>query len=263
MSRLRIAVAALICGCICIPAQAQGAPSVKLSAAFTPEHLGASTTLSFGFQISGTNGQDPPPLTDIDLFYPLDLGLATSGLGLATCQPAILRADGPAGCPLNSRMGYGTALVQVPIGPAIIQEAAQITLLAGPVQDGHLELLIHASGVTPIDADIVFSTLLLPAPAPFGGRLDVNVPLVASLPGAADVAVVSLSSTLGSARLIYHRRSHGRTIAYHPVGIFLPDSCPRGGFPFAADFGFQDGTQTSAHTVVGCPHRKPRSHAAR
>ncbi|HST55996.1 MAG TPA: hypothetical protein VLJ42_08900 [Solirubrobacteraceae bacterium] len=229
---------------------------MKLDAAFKPERLGGRTTLAFGFEVTTTSGQVPAPLTNLDLRYPVDLGLATSGLGLSTCRPAKLRAHGPDGCPLDSRMGYGTALVEVPIGPAVIHETARITMLSGPIKDGHLQLLIHASGISPINAQIVFSTLLLPAPAPFGGRLDTGIPLVASLPGAPNVAVVQLRTTIGPLHLTYYHHVHGRSVPYHPGGIVLPKSCPHGGFPFAATFAFLDGTSASAQTAVPCPARR-------
>jgi hypothetical protein len=58
--------------------------------------------------------------------------------------------------------------------------------------------------------------------------------------------------TLGG-HLTYYERVHGRTIAYHPAGIGLPRSCPRGGFPFGATFSFLDGQHASARTKVACP----------
>jgi hypothetical protein len=45
----------------------------------------------------------------------------------------------------------------------------------------------------------------------------------------------------------------GETLAYQPKGILLPRSCPRGGFPFSAQFTFLDGSTTSSQTTVRCP----------
>jgi hypothetical protein len=231
-----------------MPGMARGAERATLSAALTPEKLGASAAVSFGIQIAG-GGQLSAPLTAIDLRFPVDLGIATSGLGLAACPPAELQAYGPAVCPANSRMGYGSALVEVPLGPGVLTETATIALLAGPAQDGYLTLLVCATGESPIAARIVLPTLLLP------GDLHFSVPLIPSVPGAQDVAVVRLRATLGG-RLTYYERVHGRTVAYHPKGIVLPRRCPRGGFRFAATFDFLDGGQAHAQTAVPCPaHR--------
>jgi hypothetical protein len=192
-------------------------------------------------------------LTGVEVSYPVNLGFALSELGLATCSPGTLEAYGPDGCPANSLMGYGTALVEIPFGPLIVRETAQVTIVRTTQQSGHLALLIYADGETPVSAQIVFPGLVLPAPAPFGGRLNMAVPLVESLPGAPYVAVVQFHSTLGPHHLTYHERVDGRIRDYEPRGIPLPRSCPRGGFPFAATFSFLDGSNAVANTVVPCP----------
>jgi hypothetical protein len=239
--------------CACVPATAGAAESVRLQATLTPERLGQGTTVGFGFQITVPGGRVPPPLTAISVRYPGDLGIALSGLGLATCSPAKLKAMGSAGCPSDSLMGYGTALAEIPIGPEILQETAHIEMFRGPTQNGHLALLIYATGQSPVSAQIVFPGLLLPAPAPFGGRVDATIPLVPSLPEAPNVAVVQFRSTLGPLHIAYYEHVRGRTVVYHPKGVLLPDSCPRGGFPFAAELSFEDGSHATADTSVPCP----------
>jgi hypothetical protein len=86
------------------------------------------------------------------------------------------------------------------------------------------------------------------------GDLRFSVPLVASLPGSPDVAVVRLRVTIGG-KLTYYEHANGRTIAFHPRGIELPRRCPRGGFAFAATFQFLDGSASTARTAVPCPRR--------
>jgi hypothetical protein len=226
---------------------------VKLNATLAPERLGRGTTIGFGFQITAPANRVPPPLTEITVSYPNNLGIALSGVGLATCTPAILEEAGPQGCPSDSLMGYGTALAEIPIGPEIIRETADVTLIRGPTQSGHIALLFYANGETPVSAQLVLPGLLLPAPAPFGGHININVPLIPSLPEAPDVAVTELRSTLGPRDLTYHERIHGHWLSYHPKGILLPNNCPQGGFPFAAELHFQNGSHTRAHTTVACP----------
>jgi hypothetical protein len=89
-----------------------------------------------------------------------------------------------------------------------------------------------------------------------------TVPLVPSLPEAADVAVVRVRSTFGPEHLTYYKRVRGRVVPYKPRGVILPDRCPRGGFPFAATFTFQDGSHASAGTAVPCPHARAKSRAS-
>jgi hypothetical protein len=244
----------VLLACACLPVAAHAATqSVRLHATLTPEHLGQGTTVGFGFEIVAPHGQIPSPLTALDVNYPGDLGIALSGLGLATCSQARLEVAGPKGCPANSVMGYGTALAEIPVGPAILSETATITIVRALVGDGHFTLLFYADAHTPVLAQIAFPGVLLPAPRPFGGRIAIGIPLVPSLPEGPDVAIVQLHSTLGPQHVIYYERVHGGTVAYHPKGIALPNSCPHRGFPFAATFTFLDGTKVTARTAVRCP----------
>lgn len=238
---------------------ANGAQSTTLQASLKPERLGQRTTIGFGFQITALAGQVPPPLTSVEVSYPVDLGFALSELGLARCQAATLQADGPSGCPPNSLMGYGTALAEIPLGPQIISETAQVTIVRTVERSGRLALLIYAVGEAPVDTEIVFPGLMLPADPPFGGRLDMSVPLVPSLPDAPYVSVVEFHSTLGPLHLRYHEQIHGRTIQYEPRGIPLPNRCPHGGFHFSAHFMFLDGSNSNAVTTVPCPASRNRA----
>jgi hypothetical protein len=244
VSRAQILAAALAL-CAALPGTALGATTATMSAALAPDRLGAATTVSLGFEIAAGE-QAPALLTGIDFRYPANLGILTSGLGVASCPPAALEAHGPSICPPDSRMGSGSALVEIPIGPRIVRETAQIALLAGPSQGGYFHLLVSATGVSPVAARVVLFTELLP------GEMQIPVPPIPSLPGAPYVAVVSMHLTIGG-QLTYFERAHGRSVAYRPVGIGLPRSCPPGGFPFAASFSFLDGGHANARAVVACP----------
>jgi len=219
-----------------------------MSAAFTPEHLGAPTTVSFGFQLA-QGGRVPAPLTGVELAYPRDLGLATSGLGLRACSPIQLETFGPTGCPANSRMGYGTAVVEIAFGPDLVKETVQLALLAGPSPDGFLHLLVYASGEFPVEAAVVFTAVLLP------GHLTVTIPPIPSLPAAPYVALTAMHLTLGG-HLTYYEMVRGRRVAYHPAGVGLPGTCPRGGFRFAATFLLLDGERAGSRASVACPKRR-------
>jgi hypothetical protein len=250
--RQTLFLAILIC-CAGIPANAQATQAVKLHVAFTPERLGQGTTVDLGFQIVVPADKVPPPLTQMDMRLPGNLGIALSGLGLATCSLEALEVFGGGGCPANSRMGYGTALSEVAFGPQIISETDYIGIFRAPTQDGHLALLFYVYAAIPVTAQAVLSGLLLPTPAPFGGSINVSVPLEPSLPGAPNVALVRLRSTLGPKHITYYEQVHGKTLAYHPRGILLPNSCPHGGFPFVAEFTFEDDSHTTSRSNVPCP----------
>jgi hypothetical protein len=240
-----VAAATALCALV-TPAGAWGTQLTSISARFSPERLGAPTALSLGFEVHTPDGSLPSALTGVAFHYPPNLGIGTSGLGLATCSPAKLGYYGPKVCPANSIMGSGSALAKFQVSPEVSEESASIALVAGPSQNGYVNLLISATGTFPVATRIVMSALLLP------GRLQFSVPLVPGVPEGPDVAVVSVQATIGG-NLTYYERKHGRRVAYHPQGIQLPRHCPRGGFHFAATFSFLDGTQTQAQTVVRCP----------
>jgi hypothetical protein len=262
LHRLRNLLATIII-CGCLPTTAHAAQSVRLDATLTPEHLGQETTIGFGFQVVAHDNRLPSPLTNVEMRYPAQLGIALSGLGFASCSQASLETAGQQGCPPDSLMGYGAATAEIPIGPALFSETANVTIFRAPAQAGQIGLLFHVDAASPVSAELVFPGLLLSASPPFGGRIDINVPLVPSLPGGPNVAVVKLHMTVGPAKKIfYYERVHGKTLRYHPKGVLLPDSCPSGGFPFAASFAFEDGSQATAAATVPCP-RPSRYNASR
>jgi hypothetical protein len=241
-------------GAVVLTHSAHAAQSVTLKTAFIPNRLGKRTTIEFGFQVhSTTSGGVPSPLIDVDLHLPAGLGLATSTLGLAGCEPAALIAQGPVGCPANSRVGFGSALVVVPGELEPVQEEGKLNAFLGPSNSENLEVLFYAEGSAPVSAQLVFRGQVLSDDAPFGGRLDTAIPLIPTWPGGPDVAITSMTSTIGPLGLTYYRQVHGRTVPFHPLGIAVPKHCPRGGFPFRADIAFLDGTRASATSTVPCP----------
>lgn len=239
--------------CLCFTTLANAATGAKLGAAFTPDRLGGRTTLDFNFTLSAPRGDVPPPLTQIELRYPRNLGIDLSRLGVQTCTAIELEASGPRGCPANSVMGYGVVNTSVELGTSVVAENAPITIFRAPTNDGRFGLLFYAEGKRPVETDIVFSGILLPAGEPFGGKVSIGVPLVSTLPGAPYVSVVHLRATIGPRKVTYFERRGGFTYAYKPLGILMPPSCPRGGFPFAAAFTFTDETTSHARTYASCP----------
>jgi hypothetical protein len=186
------------------------------------------------------------------------MNYTSTTLGLAICQPAALLTRGLAGCPANSRLGYGSALVEVPFGTGDGHEIPEIQAVAGPSPKGNLVVLFYADGHVPVYAQLAFSGEVLPDAGRYGSRLAATVPLVGSVPGGPDVSVVDVQTTIGPSHLTYYKHVHGHLVPFRPRGVAVPERCPRGGFPFAADFTFQDASHTSASTTVPCPPRRRR-----
>jgi len=120
-------------------------------------------------------------------------------------------------------------------------------------QAGHPALLLYVYGGTGLSAQIALVAQLLPAAAPFGGLLDIQVPLVPTFPEGPDVTVSELSLVLGPKNLTYYEHVHDKMVAYKPAGLPLPGYCPKGGFAFAIELTFFDGSHADGSTSVPCP----------
>ncbi|MGO9249661.1 MAG: hypothetical protein ACLQQB_12615 [Solirubrobacteraceae bacterium] len=229
----------------------------SLHAAFSPDRLGQSTTISYGFHLQTSEGLAPPPLQSIVLHMPAGMNYTLTTLGLAICQPAVLQAKGVNSCPPNSRLGSGNALVEVPFGTGAGHEIPEIQAVVGPPHNGNMVVLFYANGQSPVSAQLVFQGEVLPDSGVFGSQLATTVPLVTSVPGGPDVSIVNVNATIGPSGLTYYKHVHGKLEPFHPLGIGVPEHCPRGGFPFNATFSFQDGSTASASTTVPCPPSVP------
>jgi hypothetical protein len=226
---------------------------VALHAAFSPERLGESTTVVFGFDISNPEGGLPAPLSGVNLVLPTGINYLTTTLGLATCRPEALLARGLAGCSPNSRLGHGEALVEVPFGTAAGHEIPNIQAIMGPPRNGNIVVLFYADGRAPVFAQLVLQAELIQGFGSVGGRLDTTVPVIPSVANGPPVSILSVQATIGPSGLTYYAHRHGRTIPFHPKGVSLPPRCPRGGFHFSASFAFIDGSSAPASTTVPCP----------
>ncbi len=251
----RHALIAALAYALCLPASATGTPTVTLKAGLHPEHLGGTTTIKFAFSIAFAHSEAPLPLRVIELRYPAHLGIAASGIGLTTCRPAALEAQGPPGCPSTSVMGYGSGLVEVPFANQTLYEPVQLTTFMGTLHGEHPGFLFFASGEIPVFAGLVFQGVALPSKAPFGGDLQTHVPLIPTWPEGPDVILTKFATTLGPEHITYWEYDKSHYIPYHPRGIELPPGCPRGGFPFAVALTFVNGARADAHTAVPCPGR--------
>lgn len=255
----RVLAAALACACLLASAPASDAADqeVTLRTTFAPDRLRTPTTIEFGFRIRSTiPGRAPSPVTSMSLYLPAGMGLATSTLGLAQCEPSTLGERGPEGCPANAQVGDGTAQAEMIVGDETIDESATIHALLGPPAGENERVLFYVEAVSPVDAHFVFPSQILPATGRYGGRLETTVPLIPTWTDGPDISLISFSSTIGPRGLTYYRHVRDRIVPFHPRGIGVPAHCPREGFPFRAEFTFQDATRASATSAVPCPARE-------
>jgi hypothetical protein len=237
-------VALLLCCALLLLAPAARADSLRIH--FVPERHGPGITFEFGFTISRTT----PPLNAVALHFPPGLSYATSALGMAECNKARLEAGGLGACPLNSQIGDGTATVRFPYGNKMLREKVNLTLLVGHTHGEAQEVLYYAVGVRPVITQLVFRAEI--GTATSHNAMTTRIQPITTLPGAPNASVVSLDSRIGPPGLTYTRMSHHKEIHYHPNGMILPKNCPRRGYGFTADFGFEDNTSSTGESVVGC-----------
>ncbi|MFL5816584.1 MAG: hypothetical protein ACJ76L_03180 [Conexibacter sp.] len=236
-------------------------PPVRVTAAFDRDAvLGGPTALDVRLRL------DPrrltrAPLTAVRFAYPRNLGLVSSGLGLATCTrppndfvQVLIVAPRLGGCSPNAVMGYGTALALVRLTDGqVIREYAVVTLLSGAIEDGRLGLVVYVDGRHPFGAKLAFQGEVAGAPAPYGGALTVRMPSVPGLEELATISLVELRITIGSHAIRYYERRRGRLVAYRPEGVELPARCPAHGFRFRAQVSFADHSRRTATSSTPCP----------
>jgi hypothetical protein len=246
-------LAPALVACACLASGAGAAQTVRLRVSFDPYIAGARTTIRLALRVEGPGGATPSPVRSIALRLPANMGIATTTLGQANCEPAQLIHGGLRGCSANARIGWGQATAVVPVGALAVQEKASLNALMGPAREDRLEVLFYVEALSPVFAQLVLPSVVEEDTLPYGEQLDTSIPLIQAWPNGPDLALETFASTIGPLRLTYHRRVNGRTLSYRPRGIRLPRACPKGGFPFGALLSYEDGTRTTAVYRVPCP----------
>jgi hypothetical protein len=242
--RTRAAIACAVIGAA-MGASAQAAPastSATIAPSLTPNRLGARGALTFTIHYSGGELGVPSPVRRTVLRLPAGLSLDIPHL--SSCTAARLRARGPSGCPSQSEIGGGYALVETHAGTETITEEIALSAFLGPPRNFQPTLEILAQGYTPLDERMIFSGAVLPADAPYGEELTLSIPPIPTLVFEPDASIVTFSLTIGTSGR--HRTSGANT-------VLVPSTCPMGGFPFAAEFSYADGAGGSALATTPCP----------
>jgi len=164
---------------------------------------------------------------------------------------ARLRAGGASGCPPQSRLGTGSALVETRAGSQLVRENVALRAFLGPPRNLRPTFEILAQGYTPLERRLVLSGSVRSEGAPYGEALVMSIPPVRTLPLEPDASIVTLSLTVGA-----------RTARGDRSSVLVPSTCPTGGFPFAGEFTYADGSVGNATATVPCPPSSS-SHGAR
>ena len=235
MSARQLASTLAICAATLLAlgaASALGVPRVTLHAGFNPERLGASTTLNLRIQVAPGSEPIPPPLVHAELRYPAGLDVQLSGLGIEACTAQALETAGIGACPPDSVMGEGQAIAEFLIAHHIVREVASLTAVRTTEREGHLTMLLYLYDETAVSAQLILTSQLLPAGGPFAGLVDIQIPLVQSLPGTPDVSVSEIQLGLGPETLTYSEKVGRQGRPLHPRRDRPTQTLPPRGVPF-------------------------------
>jgi len=234
-----------------VPPAAAAPTTATIAPSLSPDRLGARASLTFSIRYSGGEFGVPSPVRHSVLRFPAGMSLDIPRL--RACKAARLRAHGPGGCPAQSEIGSGHALAETHAGSQITSEEVELHAFLGPPENLQPTFEIFAQGYTPLDEDVVFTGKVASANAPYGEELEMSIPPVPSLPLEPDASIVRFSLTVGQG------------LGTHPPGarpphgtddrstVSVPRSCPAGGFPFAAEFTYADGSVGGVLARVPCP----------
>jgi hypothetical protein len=276
MRRASLCLALLGLAVLAIPASALAVPTVTFKAVAIPipgfphtgNIFGAGAALKTEFKISGTEYDEghPPPLIGVNVFFPS--GSVLHPQGFPTCAPSALQevgepAIGTKACPKASLLtfpvkgaqpespgtvlkneSYGLGVVKIGNGPPP-EEKTRIQGFFAP--GGGLEFFVK--GVSPSLFEFISPGHLTHASGGFGPALFTTVPLVETLPGAADASVEKIIVYAGAAF------KKGKKTTYYGT---IPKKCPKGGkFPLKAELTFAENGNTATPVTAVATYKAP------
>ncbi len=222
-------------------ASAQAITSASIAATMHPNRPHARGAVTLSVVYSGGEFGLPSPVRGLTLRFPAGLGLDIPRL--SACNVTELERIGPRACPSRSVIGSGNMLFAARTGSAIVEEKVTLRAFLGPPNNLEPTIAIFAEGSKPIGEEDVVTGRMSPDHIPFGERILMHIPPLPTLPQQPDASLLSLSLTIGS--------THPHALAANAV--VMPGRCPRGGFPFASESIYADGTHDRVLTTSPCP----------
>ena len=219
--------------------------TATIAPSLSPDRLNAKgalrLTVDFG---EGLAGGIPLPVRRAVLRFPLGLGIEIPHL--RSCSIARLRARGPGACSAESLLGTGHALAEAMAGSQLITENISLWLFLGPFHNLEPGFEILGQGVTPFDERVVLTGTVVPDHPPYGEDLVLSAPPIPTVPLEPDASMASMSLTVGTTKSPHPNQANT---------VVVPPNCPTGGFPFAAEITYADGSSGNAFAHASCPGR--------
>ncbi len=217
-------------------------PSATLTPSLSPNRPGAKGALAITIHYTAVESGVPAPVRRAVLRFPLGLGIEIPHL--RSCSIARLRARGASGCPAQSLLGRGHALAEAQAGSQIITENISLWLFLGPFHNLQPSFEILARGYSPFDERVILTGTVIPDKPPYGEDLVLSIPPIPTIPLEPDASIVTMTLTVGTSKPRDPRNANT---------VVVPTGCPTGGFPFAADFTYGDGSNGSTLAAAPCP----------
>jgi hypothetical protein len=243
----RIAVAAtvatLLVGAAAPAAQAAVGASLRVS--ISPNRVGrprggVGTPVKLTNKIVLTHPADSTVrLQKVALLLPSGVGKPNGNLFPSCSASTLNRARGRlSACPRGSKVGSGVARgTAVDIG---VTSSGRMTFFNGP---GGRSLTLNVSIINPAQINLTFSAPIKKISGRYGYRVTFNIPagLQTILDG--PIVVRSIDATVGATRVVRGVRR----------GYIEALRCPRSRrAPARGEFGFDDGTTSTADTSITC-----------
>jgi hypothetical protein len=241
-SKAARAMASAVTVCTVFATPAPASTSATITPFLSPDRLGARAALTLTIHYAEGQLGVPSPVRRSVVRLPAGLSLEIPSL--RSCAPARLRVRGASGCPTQSALGGGRALMEVHAGSQTITEEVRMWAFLGPPQNLRPTFEILAEGHTPLEQRAVLSGTVLEDRPPYGEELVISIPPIPTLPLEPYASIVSFSLTIGASKR--HQRHRANT-------VLVPSSCPASGFPFAAEFTYADGSGGRALASAPCP----------
>lgn len=228
--------------CTQLTAPAQAQTSATIEPVFTPDQLSAKGALTLSLDYSALETAVPSPMRRLVVMLPAGLGLNIPML--RSCSPTRLQSRGVSGCPAQSKIGSGHALIEADAGSQLITESITLSIFLGPLQGFQPTFEVLGQGYTPLLKRIVLSGTVTPGRLPYGEQLVMSIPPIPTVPLEPDASVAELTLTVGT---------NAHRLAGDANTIVVPPTCPAGGFPFAAETTYADGLTGSSFAMAFCP----------
>ena len=183
--------------------------------------------LLLGAEMGMDDGSTPEPVNN--LHFSFTKGAKVNSDAFKVCKVEALRDRGPSACPAGSQVGAGTAVADA-LG---LKLNANIRIYNGPGTVKNRTLIVWARAIEIPTVILTMPGTLKKTSGKYGWDLNLPIPPIKA-PGA-DASVLSFNVKVGG-----YGKKKGRK-GKVPF-IEAPTSCQKPGWPFAADFTYNDGS---------------------